>query len=73
MKQNQYFYPSFTSAAQAAVLVQRTYQKCIVASMGRQPAIQLTMHDQETAALASPSATSELTSAREDHMIQDML
>lgn len=73
MKQNQYFYPSFTSAAQAVVLVRRTYQKCVVVSTDRQPAIQLTMHDQETAALASPSATSELMTTREDHMIQDML
>lgn len=73
LKQNQFLYPSFALAAQAVVLVQRNYQKCIAASRGRQPALQLAMHDQETAALASPSATAELTTTREDHTIQDML
>lgn len=45
LKPNQFLHPSFTLAAQAVVLAQRKYQKCVAGSRGRQPAHQLTMHD----------------------------
>lgn len=74
LKPNQFLHPSLVQ--RKCLLVQRKYEECVEVRRGRQCAFQLTVCDQETTALDSPSvkarysATSELTTTTEDKTTQ---